>query len=296
MGKGKRDALYAAILAGAEAAELDLLNEAGLIGPASLLGIPSDGWYPLGYFALQVRGREKRMESCVVKKKGIFFFFFFTTFLPTVHRPQTPKLRYTAITYLDAAVGILRSYLAPDFRLAQLKKTSDPGAIAGPGFPAFSESAAGFFPKFTIWPWRWSDIRLGSNITQMKPWKGELVNGKKELYPLAAQGMDAWRAAGRNYTGWPVTDAQRAAMKDIESNKALGLAEAIAARSLVAGEQWPILPGWPLDDQPPTLSPPLTEWAIDAIMVAKSAYAAVKADNSTGNPLAAAVLNGTKGC
>ena len=232
------------------------------------------------------------MECCGGKRGhggARCFFILFPSLSPQCIGPKTPKLRYTAITYLDAALGILRSYLAPDFRLAKLKKTSDPGSVAGPGFPASSESAEGFFPKFTIWPWRWSDIRLGSNITQMKPFKNEPIWGEKSLYPIAAQGMDAWRAAGRNYSGWPVTDAQQAAVKDIVSNKALAVAEAIAARSLVAGEQWPILPGWPLDDQPPTLSPPLTDWAIDAIMAAKSAYAAAKADNSTGNPIAAAI-------
>lgn len=173
--------------------------------------------------------------------------------------------------------------------MAKLKDKSDPGAVAGPGFPASSESAAGFFPKLTLWPWRWSDIRLASNVTQMKPYKNEPIFGAKELYPLEAQGVAAWRAAGRNYTGWPVTDADQAAIKDIESNKALALAEAAAARSVVAGEQWPIFPGWPLDDQPPTISPPVAEWAADAITAANSAYAAAKADNSTGNPVAQAL-------
>ena len=49
-------------------------------------------------------------------------------------------------------------------------------------------------------------------------------------------------------------------------------------------------PGLPLDNnQPPKIDPPLWDWAIDAIAAANAAAAEAKKDNSTWNPLAAAI-------
>lgn len=64
VGKGKRDALYEAIRAGISTAQLDFFNWAGLVGPASLSGVPTDGWYPVGYFGMQV-SEEKRVTVLV---------------------------------------------------------------------------------------------------------------------------------------------------------------------------------------------------------------------------------------
>ena len=36
--------------------------------------------------------------------------------------PKTPKLRYTALTYLDAAIGVQDGLLAPDFQLAKVSR------------------------------------------------------------------------------------------------------------------------------------------------------------------------------
>lgn len=193
-----------------------------------------------------------------------------------------------------------------------------------------------------MWPWRWSDVRLTANITQMKPWKLEPVLGEVPLYPIVAQAMKEWRAGNRSALGWTPTQAQYVAVKEIEAIKALQLAEAVHARAVVAGEAWPILvreehgggsnvprqarrladaatadaataiwvgsqprarappshllllpfhqPGLPLDNnQPPKIDPPLWDWAIDAIAAANAAAAEAKKDNSTWNPLAAAI-------
>jgi len=129
-----------------------------------------------------------------------------------------------------------------------------------------------------------------SNLTQTVPFKGEAIIGDKALYPITKQGMDAWRASP-NVTGWVPTDAQQAAVKEIDSNKALAIAESVVARGLVAGEAWPIAPGLPVDDNPPmSVALPVCDWAVDAISAAHAAAAAAKAANaSDANPLAAAI-------
>ena len=204
--------------------------------------------------------------------------------------PKTPKLRYAAAAYWDALQGVKRGFLPPDYQLPRLPDTPDEGAIAGPGFPAASESADGNFPKLHIWPFRRSDVRLGANISQLAPWKGEVIHGEVALYPLVAQAMQDWRNANRSYQGWTPTDADRAAIKDIEKSKILALAESIDAHALWAGEVFPLWPGNASDpNEPPVLAPPLTEWAIHAITAANAAVKDAKANPERGNPIAQAI-------
>lgn len=204
--------------------------------------------------------------------------------------PKTPKLRYTAQAYWDALQGVKRGFLPPDYQLPRLPDEPDEGAIAGPGFPAASESYEGYFPKLHIWPFRRSDVRLGANISQLQPWKGEIIHGEVALYPLVAQAMQDWRDANRSYVGWTPTDADRAAIKDIEKNKILGLAEAIDAHALWAGEVFPMWPGNASNpNEPPVLAPPLTDWAIHAITAANAAMKDAKDNPERGNPIAKAI-------
>lgn len=120
----------------------------------------------------------------------------------------------------------------------------------------------------------------------MKPFKGEFIHGERALYPIAAQGMQDWRDANRSYLGWTPTDAQRAAIKDIESNKLLELAEAFDAKAQYAGEAYPVYPGAPTDDTLPYLAPPVTDWAIHAIVAANEAVKAARDNGIKGNPIA----------
>jgi hypothetical protein len=227
-------------------------------------------------------------------KRGFYCIFSTTHPTPFNHSqcvgPKTPKLRYAAVAYADALQGIKRGILPPDYQLPALPTTADEGAVAGPGFPSASESWTGSFPKLHIWPYRRSDVRLGSNLTQLKPWKGEFIHGEVALYPLVAQAMQDWRAANRSYLGWTPTEDQRAAIKDIEKSKILALAEAVDAHALYAGEAFPLVPGTAANtSEPPFLAPPLTEWAIHAITAANAAIKDAKNNPERGNPIAAAI-------
>lgn len=213
-----------------------------------------------------------------------------TPVLPQCVGPKTPKLRYAAVAYADALTGIKRGILPPDYQLPALPDHADEGAVVGPGFPSASESWTGSFPKLHIWPFRRSDVRLGANITQLKPWKGEVIHGEVALYPLVAQAMQDWRDANETYLGWTPTEAQRAAVKDIEKSKVLALAEAIDAHALWAGEAFPLVPGTPVDpNEPPDLAPPLTDWAIHAITAVNAALKDAKDYPDRGNPIAEAI-------
>ena len=255
-GKGKGDKLNQGAVAAVASTLTDILQWAG-VSKTGNDNVPSaQGFYLMGYFALQCVG------------------------------PKTPKLRYSALAYYDALQGVKRHFLPADYQLPALPTTADEGAVAGPGFPAASESASGDFPKLHMWPYRRSDVRLGANITQMKPFKGEFIHGERALYPIAAQGMQDWRDANRSYLGWVPTDAQRAAIKGIESHKLLALAEAFDAKAQYAGEAFPVYPGAPTDDTTPYLAPPVTEWAVHAIVAANEAVKAASDNGIKGNPVA----------
>ena len=102
--------------------------------------------------------------------------------------------------------------------------------------------------------------------------------------------MQDWRDANRTYLGWTPTEAQRAAVKDIEKSKILALAEAIDAHALWAGEAFPLVPGTAVNtSEPPYLAPPLTDWAIHAITAVNAALKDAKDYPDRGNPIAEAI-------
>lgn len=136
-GKGKGDKVNQGMIAAVASTLTDVLQWAG-VSQTGNDNVPSaQGFYLMGYFALQCVG------------------------------PKTPKLRYSALAYYDALQGVKRHFLPADYQLPALPTAPDEGAIAGPGFPAASESAEGDFPKLHMWPYRRSDVRIGANITQV---------------------------------------------------------------------------------------------------------------------------------
>ena len=228
-------------------------------------GAPGD-FYPLGYFAMQCGNH------------------------------ATPKLHYTAQSYLWAALNAKLGFNPPDYAMPALHQEENESPVkAGPGFPNPSNDHNGTMPKvrergwprsararrsslllslishllfslphiqWHLYPFHPSDVSGIGNLTTA-PHKAELEPGQDALYPITAAGMAAWRKAGSPGPYWTPTAEERAAA-DLAGKLGLpaAIAGSIASKKLVAGSPNVNATRGPLD---------LTTWAVDAIEAANAA-------------------------